>query len=407
MKLLRVLELLSATLPLVFLLNLSSSNKVAALTKYVNDIDFYNASSAHVGGCGVTLDLDENSSRVTNSTTRVLNNMNGTAHSRGKRFIAFPVGSSFSTAVCLTTGVVGNPDYRYLSMGLNWGIAYELPNTTWVLQHANGFGPKHKEKVASPQIKRRHRRDLYGKLETLINGTSSNMAKTVMSNVSYPSSLSSTSATSSLCPILLSSSSTSPSLLLQKQQRLLSRPKRYLSFPEGSSFSVAVCFTVGIIGNPRYNYMSFGLNWGVAYDLPNTTWILNHLHGFAKRPIPVAVWHRRSKRSLYKEIENVVNNMGYNGRDCILRALCESRQYFQKTKMGMIGEMLRVIFSLPKQRLFTRELSENPDIGLYDGAYRKARSISDCSEQYDCDFSLLELAFGKYSTPPIGYYTKH
>ncbi|KAI8121760.1 hypothetical protein CVS40_7244 [Lucilia cuprina] len=543
MKLLRVLELLSATLPLVFLLNLSSSNKVAALTKedtmkYVNDIDFYNASSAHVGGCGVTLDLDENSSGVTNSTTRVLNNMNGTAHSRGKRFIAFPVGSSFSTAVCLTTGVVGNPDYRYLSMGLNWGIAYELPNTTWVLQHANGFGPKHKEKVASPQIKRRHRRDLYGKLETLINGfclikilmiilavyvddvklksencstfvtphvvgdndvlainnfdgnffsknqiifdtlqrkmhtddndllsqslknctrrrtnncvsktcatnittsateninsnirtyttttqlitvmatadmmtntrTSSNMAKTVMSNVSYPSSLSSTSATSSLSPILLSSSSTSPSLLLQKQQRLLSRPKRYLSFPEGSSFSVAVCFTVGIIGNPRYNYMSFGLNWGVAYDLPNTTWILNHLHGFAKRPIPVAVWHRRSKRSLYKEIENVVNNMGYNGRDCILRALCESRQYFQKTKMGMIGEMLRVIFSLPKQRLFTRELSENPDIGLYDGAYRKARSISDCSEQYDCDFSLLELAFGKYSTPPIGYYTKH
>lgn len=53
--------------------------------------------------------------------------------------------------------------------------------------------------------------------------------------------------------------------------------------------------------------MSFGLNWGVAYDLPNTTWILNHLHGFAKRPIPVAVWHRRSRRSLYKEIENVVD----------------------------------------------------------------------------------------------------
>ncbi|XP_037808476.1 uncharacterized protein LOC119601550 [Lucilia sericata] len=374
--------------------------------KNVNDIDFYNASSAHVGGCGVTLDLDENSSGVTNSTTRVLNNMNGAAHSRGKRFIAFPVGSSFSTAVCLTTGVVGNPDYRYLSMGLNWGIAYELPNTTWVLQHANGFGPKHKEKVVSPQIKRRHRRDLYGKLETLING--SNMAKTAMSNVSNPSSLSSTSATSSLSPILLSSSTTtSPSLLLQKQQRLLSRPKRYLSFPEGSSFSVAVCFTVGIIGNPRYNYMSFGLNWGVAYDLPNTTWILNHLHGFAKRPIPVAVWHRRSRRSLYKEIENVVDNMGYNGRDCILRALCESRQYFQKTKMGMIGEMLKVIFSLPKQRIFTRELSENPDIELYDGAYRRARSISDCSEQYDCDFSLLELAFGKYSTPPLGYYTKH
>lgn len=69
----------------------------------------------------------------------------------------------------MTTGVVGNPDYRYLSMGLNWGIAYDLPNTTWVLQSAHGFGPKDQEHIVSPQIKRRHRRDLYGKMETLIS----------------------------------------------------------------------------------------------------------------------------------------------------------------------------------------------------------------------------------------------
>lgn len=37
-------------------------------------------------------------------------------------------------------------------------------------------------------------------------------------------------------------------------------------------------------------------------------------------------------------------SMGYNGRDCILRTLCESRQYFQRTKMNMVGEMLRTIF---------------------------------------------------------------
>lgn len=102
MKLLRVLELLSATLPLVFLLKLSSSNKVAALAKEdtmenVNDIDFYNASSAHEGGCGVHVNVDGNV--LTTPTTRVLsNNIDGTAHSRGKRFIAFPVGSSFSVS---------------------------------------------------------------------------------------------------------------------------------------------------------------------------------------------------------------------------------------------------------------------------------------------------------------------
>ncbi|XP_075164471.1 uncharacterized protein LOC142237033 isoform X1 [Haematobia irritans] len=209
---------------------------------------------------------------------------------------------------------------------------------------------------------------------------------------------------------LLWSSPSSSSSPISLQHRLLSRPKRYLSFPEGASFSVAVCFTIGIIGNPRFDYMAFGLNWGVAYDLPNTTWILHHLHGFAKRPIPTAMWHRRSRRALYKEVEHFIDNMGYNGRDCVLRALCESRQYFQNTKMGMIGEMLRAIFSLPKQRIYKRELEEDSDLPIYDRAYRKRRSadaFTDCSTQYNCNFSLLELAFGKYSTPPPGYYEHH
>ena len=70
----------------------------------------------------------------------------------------------------MTTGVIGNPNYQYLSMGLKTGIAYDLPNSTWVLQHAKGFGSNDQEEYVSPQIKRRHRRDLYGKLETLING---------------------------------------------------------------------------------------------------------------------------------------------------------------------------------------------------------------------------------------------
>lgn len=117
--------------------------------------------------------------------------------------------------------------------------------------------------------------------------------------------------------------------------------------------------------------------------------------------------------------------MGYNGRDCILRTLCESRQYFQRTKMNMIGEMLRAIFrwvnqrdlqftdllthyhpfhcSLPKQRIFKRELQENENIKHYDNAYRYAHDF-DCARQYSCQFSLLELAFGKHSTPPKNYY---
>ncbi|XP_050341033.1 uncharacterized protein LOC126767620 [Bactrocera neohumeralis] len=191
---------------------------------------------------------------------------------------------------------------------------------------------------------------------------------------------------------------------LQTQwQRILSRRKRYLAFPEGTSFTTSVCITIGIIGNPNYSYMSFGLNFGIGYDLPNATWVLNQLHGLSRRPLPMAVHHRRSKRAIYERIAEAVNNMGYSGRDCVLRALCESRQYFSRTKMGMIGEILRVIFSLPKQRIFSRELREDADIAAYDHAYRKADS-QDCVAQYDCPFSLLELAFGRYSTPSDDFY---
>ncbi|EDW66837.2 uncharacterized protein Dvir_GJ23405 [Drosophila virilis] len=188
-------------------------------------------------------------------------------------------------------------------------------------------------------------------------------------------------------------------------QRKLSRGKRFVAFPLGSSASVSVCFTVGIIGNPYYAHNSFGLNWGVAYDLPNNTWILESLHGLSRRPTTAAVLRRRARSAIYQDIEAIVDNMGYNGRDCILRTLCESRQYFQRTKMNMVGEMLRTIFSLPKQRIFSRELHENLDIVHYDNAYRHAHSV-DCANQYDCQFSLLELAFGKYSTPPKNYYAQ-
>ncbi|KAH8278897.1 hypothetical protein KR018_010930 [Drosophila ironensis] len=207
-------------------------------------------------------------------------------------------------------------------------------------------------------------------------------------------------------------------------QRKLSRGKRFVAFPVGSSASGAVCLTTGVIGNPNLLYLSLGINWGVAYDLPNVTWVLQNAHGWTTKKSAKAQIKRRHRRELYDRLETMIDSMGYNGRDCVLRTLCESRKYFLSTKMNMVGEMLRIIFryhtlnqsllicinvffpfsdSLPKQRLFSRELQENHDIVHYDQAYRNGH-IDDCN-QYNCHFSLLELAFGKYSSPPKNYYT--
>ncbi|GBP09755.1 hypothetical protein EVAR_71885_1 [Eumeta japonica] len=51
----------------------------------------------------------------------------------------YPDGSSVSAAICLTLGVIGNPNVDYLSWALNWGVAYDLPNYDWASKHADGF----------------------------------------------------------------------------------------------------------------------------------------------------------------------------------------------------------------------------------------------------------------------------
>lgn len=66
-------------------------------------------------------------------------------------------------AFCSTVGFVGNPNFIYLSWALNWGLAYDLPNQTWIINQRN------RKTFPKPLVQRRHRRDLYEKLEVAID----------------------------------------------------------------------------------------------------------------------------------------------------------------------------------------------------------------------------------------------
>lgn len=67
-------------------------------------------------------------------------------------------------AFCATLGFVGNPSYLYFSWAINWGLTYELPNQTWILNQQNYRRP-----LPKPVVLRRQRRELYGRLETAID----------------------------------------------------------------------------------------------------------------------------------------------------------------------------------------------------------------------------------------------
>jgi hypothetical protein len=49
-------------------------------------------------------------------------------------------------------------------------------------------------------------------------------------------------------------------------EKILSRKKRYLIFPQGSSFSVAVCSTIGIYGNPQFSIFRYNFSFFLFYS---------------------------------------------------------------------------------------------------------------------------------------------
>ncbi|KAJ2949433.1 hypothetical protein O0L34_g15352 [Tuta absoluta] len=184
---------------------------------------------------------------------------------------------------------------------------------------------------------------------------------------------------------------------VERKSKVLSRRRRYVTFPEGSSFSCAGCMTVGVIGQPAPTTapgtFTFGLNWGIAYELPNATESLSFYHKKYKLKKPAS--QRRSRRELYGKLETLIDNMGYNGRECILKTICETTQRLVPHGGNMIEEMFRTIFTLPMSKVLPVEPVEQ---AIYDSAHRLGRMLESC-DIYKCPLSLVDLIKGYYNAP--------
>ncbi|CAO1438993.1 unnamed protein product [Diamesa serratosioi] len=381
--------------------------------------------------------------------------------SRRKRFLIFPSGSSFSVATCFTIGVYGNPEFSMMSWALNYGFAYELPtNSTYIRSFRKGRSIETK-----PMIQRRFRRDFFNRIEIVMeklgydgrecillalcessqtfSKQGLNMVETLIKTAfSFPTSKVLPFEHSDLniyseayrrgknniqCQTAYPNEKKKVfnimrivrALLLcltiycciyemqsidvknAEKEKILSRKKRYLVFPSGSSFSVATCFTIGIYGNPNFSFISWGLNWGFAYELPtNGTYFKKLRTERSVETKPMA--QRRHRRDFYNRMEIAMKGMGYNGRECILQALCESSQLFNNKKhLNIVEQIIQTTFSFPKSKVLS---FEHPQLNIYDAAHRRGKNNIQCENAYpNCGFSLLRLALGEYSKPPINY----
>ncbi|XP_017773189.1 PREDICTED: uncharacterized protein LOC108560241 [Nicrophorus vespilloides] len=172
----------------------------------------------------------------------------------------------------------------------------------------------------------------------------------------------------------------------------LSRRKRYVAFPEGSSLSAAVCLTVSMIFH-RPDIYTQGLNWGIAYDLPNGTTALNDFENFG----PKHVNRRRHRRDLYHRMELVMDSMGVDGRSCILRALCDTAHLFRGEQDNIFKKILKIIFKFPLQTILPYEPEDHK---AYHEAHKDGMDKSEehCAKNYpNCPISLIDLGLGYYT----------
>ncbi|XP_055694933.1 uncharacterized protein LOC129796843 [Lutzomyia longipalpis] len=91
-----------------------------------------------------------------------------------------------------------------------------------------------------------------------------------------------------------------------------------------------------------------------------------------------------TRHELYSRIEMFLEKKGLNGRECILRSLCQSKKSSELPNT-FISEIMKVVFSLPKH--------DNLDKNSYDPEYYEAHhgENEDCSRTYEkCQHNLWE-----------------
>ncbi|XP_052752249.1 uncharacterized protein LOC128200961 [Galleria mellonella] len=247
---------------------------------------------------------------------------------------------------------------------------------------------------------------------------------------------------------------------LHDNGELLSRRKRFIVFPEGSSLQIVFCLTF-----PNINVMGDIILWGytaaLAYELPQDPYspFMHHadpLHrrvdtkaiyytneegrvlykrpykrkfivnpAFAKRSIDFGSmkaeqfkkgtrenfkinrkqmhamknkrdflkrehmegrsieFHRSSRGAFYQKIETMLQGLGRNGKECMLKTLCLIGQSDHHPQGSLLQEILRAVFTFPKSH------NEDEVYSEYDAA---VTSTEPCEKLYpECEEASEEF----------------
>ncbi|XP_050474941.1 uncharacterized protein LOC126865985 isoform X2 [Bombus huntii] len=124
---------------------------------------------------------------------------------------------------------------------------------------------------------------------------------------------------------------------------ILHRPIRSFTFPEESTAGLFVALAIPL--EEPYKSISIADFFEATYSLPTNA---------SDEKLWLYTDERRRKRSLdratlYQAVKNKFDNYGYQGHECLLRAICETSEHYLRHN-GLIGDILHVIFTPTSSR---------------------------------------------------------
>ncbi|XP_071647730.1 uncharacterized protein [Temnothorax longispinosus] len=156
---------------------------------------------------------------------------------------------------------------------------------------------------------------------------------------------------------------------------ILHRPIRSLTFPKNSNMGIFVAIAVPL--EDPLNSISLSYFFEANYALPPNITYLEPWTEVKRRKRNI------ERTTIYRVLESKFESSGYSGRECLLRAICETSE-FPLRHNGLIGDIMHVIFtpSTSRHEGLPRDVVEAELVG---------RNESCSKYQPQCPLGLFDL----------------
>ncbi|XP_028134624.1 uncharacterized protein LOC114329646 [Diabrotica virgifera virgifera] len=132
--------------------------------------------------------------------------------------------------------------------------------------------------------------------------------------------------------------------VVNRENVLLSRRKRYLLFPPGSNMAISMAGVKALLRPQPTGWNILG-EMDCPFALPSDTRILRR-----------SGWIKRSKREIYSTLDRALTMYGYNGTACITKMMCDAKKYIPMKGKSMMKDILLLVFDYSEDNFNNEQL---------------------------------------------------